>query len=92
MWKKCYSFAEQDYFKSMWNTFSGCLFRSAEITEAISIALYSVSYVLENFSGVTGFLSTPNGKNLKRLYRLFTSTYIPRIMITVYEIIYFWQT
>ena len=46
MWKKCHSFAEQDYFTSMWNTFSVCLFRSAEITEAISLALHSVSQVL----------------------------------------------
>ena len=35
MWKKWHSFAEQDYFTSMWNTFLVCLFRSAEITEAI---------------------------------------------------------
>ena len=67
MWKKCHSFAEQDYFTSMWNTLSECLFRSAEITEAISFALHSVSDGLENFSGFTGFLTTPNGQNLTRL-------------------------
>ena len=42
---------------------SVCLCRSAEITEAISLALQSVSYALENFSGFTGFVSTPNGQD-----------------------------
>ena len=69
-----------------------CLFRSAEITEAISLALHSVWHGFENFSGFTGFLSTPNGRNLTRLQHFFTFTYIPQIMITVYEITYFWQT
>ena len=45
MWIKCHSFAAQDYFTSMWNTFSVCLSRSAEVTEAISLALHSVSLV-----------------------------------------------
>ena len=52
--KKCYSFVEQDYFTSMWNTFSVCLFRSTEFTEAISLALHG----LENIFGFTEFLST----------------------------------
>ena len=79
---------------SMWNTFSVCLFRSAEITAAIFLALHSVSHAPENISGFTGFLSSkPNGQNLTRLSHFFTFTYIPRITaITVYEIIYFWQT
>ena len=34
---------------------SQCLFRSAEITEAISLALHSVLHGFENFSGFTGF-------------------------------------
>ena len=41
--------------------------RSAEITVAISLALHSILHALENFSGFTGFLSTPNGQNLTRL-------------------------
>ena len=61
MWKKGHSFAEQDYFTSMWSTFSVCLFRSAEIIQAISLALVSASHSLANFSGFTGFFTTPNG-------------------------------
>ena len=58
---------QQDYFTSIWNTFSVCLFRSAEITEAISFALHSASHGFEDFSRFTGFLTTPNGQNLTRL-------------------------
>ena len=39
-----------------------CLFRSAEITEAIFFALHSASHGLENFSGFTGFLTQPTAK------------------------------
>ena len=66
-WKKCHSFAEQDYFTSMWWTFSVCLFRSAEITGAISFALHGASHGLANFSGLTDVLTTSNGQNLTRL-------------------------
>ena len=60
-----------------------CLFHFADITEAVSPALRSVSHPLENFSGSTGFHTA------KILQNVFTSTHIPRIVITVYEIIYF---
>ena len=61
---------------SMWNKFSVCLFCSAEITEAISLALHSVLRALENFSGFTGAFSKPNGQNLTRPYHVFTFIYL----------------
>ena len=60
---------------SMWNTFSVCLFHSAEITEAISLALRSVSHALENFSGFISFHSIPNGKNLTRFLLFYLHLY-----------------
>ena len=63
--------------------------RSLKLSLSHSIVL---RMLLRISSGFTGFLSTPNGQNLTRLYHFYTFTYIPRIMIIVYEIIYFWQT
>ena len=65
----CDSFAEQNYYEHVKYVLS--LFRSAEITETISLALYSVSHALETFSGFTRFLSTPNGQIFDEILALF---------------------
>ena len=63
MWKKGHSFAEQDYFTSMWSTCSVCLFRSVEITEAISLSHSLVLHIVLRISLVLSvFLLHPTAK------------------------------
>ena len=45
----------------------------------------------KNFFGFTGFLSTPNDCSLTRLQHFFTFIHIPRIVITVHEIVYIFE-